>query len=212
MSTTTKAVVRGPFRSLPLPRTSKCIRVLDVYGSSLPHREEGRIVGRLRVIDLDQGPPFAALSYVWGPKSSTPKTINCGNCAIPITDNGYSALQHLQQALGAFTIWIDAICIDQEAEIEKQHQITLMGRIFSESAKVYVWLGEANGRTNRAMQYLAGAGFLEHFLVNGGPEEAEYSQPRSWAAFWSCYSARFSFKRRPIPYDEDGIVHPCPER
>ena len=37
--------------------------------------------------------------------------------------------------------WIDAICINQEDDLEKSSQVALMGEIYKEAANAIVWLG-----------------------------------------------------------------------
>lgn len=39
------------------------------------------------------------------------------------------------------TIWVDAICINQDDEDEKDHQIPLLDVIYSCATTVYIWLG-----------------------------------------------------------------------
>ncbi len=36
-------------------------------------------------------------------------------------------------------LWIDAICIDQSSIQERNHQVTMMGSIYSQAACVYSW-------------------------------------------------------------------------
>jgi hypothetical protein len=38
-------------------------------------------------------------------------------------------------------LWIDALCIDQENVIERNHQVQQMGEIFSRASNVLAWLG-----------------------------------------------------------------------
>ncbi|KZM22954.1 hypothetical protein ST47_g5906 [Ascochyta rabiei] len=38
-------------------------------------------------------------------------------------------------------LWIDALCIDQKNNLERDHQVAQMGKIFSQANTVYVWLG-----------------------------------------------------------------------
>jgi hypothetical protein len=38
-------------------------------------------------------------------------------------------------------LWIDALCIDQESIVERQHQVRQMGLIFSAAKAVASWLG-----------------------------------------------------------------------
>ncbi|KAK4212080.1 heterokaryon incompatibility protein-domain-containing protein [Rhypophila decipiens] len=47
------------------------------------------------------------------------------------------------------TLWIDAICINQNDVTEKNIQLPLMGRIYSESTRVVAYLGAESGDSTR---------------------------------------------------------------
>ncbi|PMD12806.1 hypothetical protein NA56DRAFT_531324, partial [Hyaloscypha hepaticicola] len=51
-------------------------------------------------------------------------------------------------------IWIDQICIDQENELEKNHQVARMGLLFAWAEQVLTWLGPEADGSHAAMQYL----------------------------------------------------------
>jgi Heterokaryon incompatibility protein (HET) len=38
-------------------------------------------------------------------------------------------------------IWIDALCIDQQNNSERNHQVRVMGKIYEMAIEVLVWLG-----------------------------------------------------------------------
>jgi hypothetical protein len=40
--------------------------------------------------------------------------------------------------------WIDAICIDQDSVLERNHQVQMMRQIYSNAVSVSVWLGEVD--------------------------------------------------------------------
>jgi hypothetical protein len=137
------------------------------------------------LIDLDSDASFAALSYVWG-FSKESRSISCGSVIIEVTENCYAALLALRRTRGAFTIWVDAICINQQDVREKEHQIPLMGAIYGMAKTVYVWLGEGDDSTNRAMDYLNRTGlrkYYEDHLVSPWP-----IFPAFWG-FWSLYTS-----------------------
>ena len=193
-----------PYCSLPLTAGSRCIRVLEVDNSNGPNRFGDRIVGTLRVVNLDQGLAFTTLSYVWGlDRPDTKPTIVCSGVELKVTANCESALRHLRQKFRTLCIWIDAICIDQNNEAEKVDQLPLMGEIYSKSTATYVWLGNSTPQSDRAMEYLANAGFIEYFLpeVESSGEEfshtARTAHPRAAAAFLSTLSLGSS--RLPSP-------------
>lgn len=144
------------YEQLSLPVDRKCIRLLDIITQD-PQINGGLIQATMRVAELDSDPSFAALSYVWSQRSlvySGPTAIICNGIPIPITANCYLAILHLQRKLRTFTVWIDAVSINQDDEKEKSHQIPLMDDIYSCAQTVYVWLCEGNEATDRAMSYL----------------------------------------------------------
>jgi hypothetical protein len=51
-----------------------------------------------------------------------------------------------------FPIWIDAICINQQDNEEKDHQVQHMGEIYRNAKLVVVWLGPSKDNSNLAMQ------------------------------------------------------------
>jgi hypothetical protein len=90
---------------------------------------------------LSSNPNYDAISYAWGDPSK-PREITCENCSIPITESLFTALRHLRHVNEEITIWVDAVCIHQSSDNEKNHQLALMGMIYSRAARTIVWLGE----------------------------------------------------------------------
>ncbi|PQE23458.1 heterokaryon incompatibility -domain-containing protein [Rutstroemia sp. NJR-2017a BBW] len=86
-------------------------------------------------------PEYEALSYAWG-DSSKPRQIHCNNRAINVTESLYSALRHIRDPIKSRTIWADAICINQHVDAEKNHQVALMGKIYSQAERTLAWIGE----------------------------------------------------------------------
>ncbi|SCV45633.1 uncharacterized protein FFB14_08767 [Fusarium fujikuroi] len=147
----------GPFKArqvydkLPLVSGSQCIRVLDVHESD--PADGDRLTGTLRTVDLRALPKFTALSYVWGHGFS--QKIACNGCDLNITQSCYEALTSLRDSCRSLTIWVDAICINQEDNSEKEQQIVLMGSIYTLAETVYVWLGVGNTETDQAAEYIS---------------------------------------------------------
>jgi hypothetical protein len=194
-----------PYRSLLLPSASKCIRVLDIDSAST---NTAAIVGRLRVVDLTTFPNFTALSYVWS-STEPDRTIECNGQDIVVSASGHSALQHLRTSLGAYTIWVDALCINQANTREKEQQIPLMGRIYSQAATTYVWLGEGNESTDRAINYMKTAGFYDYCHTGGSG--AKIGHWRSFLAGFSATIARWSLTKHPFPFEgefDDKVSEP----
>lgn len=138
------------YDKVPL-RTSATIRVLYL------DPDNPGVVGQLRTVNLAESPRFATLSYVWGDIKDPKVTFVCDGYEILVTESCLSALRHLRADLlkEDLPIWIDAICIDQESDTEKSTQLPLMGRIYAEATKGYIWLGTGTPDTDSAMDYLA---------------------------------------------------------
>jgi Heterokaryon incompatibility protein (HET) len=42
-------------------------------------------------------------------------------------------------------LWMDAVCIDQRGELERNAQVSVMGKIYSKATSVFAWLGWPQG-------------------------------------------------------------------
>lgn len=51
------------------------------------------------------------------------------------------ALKDLRQEEKDQVLWVDAICIDQKNDTERSAQVALMGRSYSETSHLLIWLG-----------------------------------------------------------------------
>jgi hypothetical protein len=51
-------------------------------------------------------------------------------------------------------LWVDAICINQIDSTEKGHEDELMGRVYQDSSRVCVSLGDAADESDQAMQLI----------------------------------------------------------
>lgn len=73
---------------------------------------------------------------------------------IRVQDNLYGALRDVRRRGKDDTLWVDAICIDQNSLEEKNSQVALMARIYQSAKNVCIWLGRGNASTDRAMNYV----------------------------------------------------------
>jgi hypothetical protein len=104
---------------------------------------------------------YIALSYEWGPSIQvysisilTEDSTSLGN--IPITQDLYNALCDLRDSPSVSTprFWIDQICINQLNEKEKEVQIPLMGKIYSNAKRVISYLGESETSDREGLELL----------------------------------------------------------
>lgn len=97
--------------------------------------------------DLTTRPVYDALSYVWGKPSNPNDSINVlvlDGHHFPATANLVSALRHLRPPVGAhpITLWVDAVCINQDDLNERSQQVSMMRDIYASAERVVIWIGE----------------------------------------------------------------------
>jgi hypothetical protein len=92
-----------------------------------------------------------------------------------IRTNLHSAFRHLRRQREDRILWIDAVCINQEDNIEKNHQVWMMKRIYESADQVVIWLGEAIEHTGRAFEKLKEAA---EYIKNLDPRET--TKPPQW--------------------------------
>ncbi|KAF2026572.1 hypothetical protein EK21DRAFT_23103, partial [Setomelanomma holmii] len=87
------------------------------------------------------------LSYVWGPSGDN-RPIKLNSKSFMVRKNLWDFLyaasieSHRVFTTGCFrSIWIDALCIDHDSVLERNHQVQQMGPICSNAANVVAWLG-----------------------------------------------------------------------
>jgi hypothetical protein len=117
-----------------------------------PEDRDSELVGYLETVSWLNGPhhqPYEALSYVWG-SDEKPHVFNLinedfhGVRQLPITSSLYNALRSLRPfGFCKRMLWIDAICINQQDDGEKNYQVQAMARIYREATTVIGYLGEA---------------------------------------------------------------------
>ncbi|KAE8384977.1 heterokaryon incompatibility protein-domain-containing protein [Aspergillus alliaceus] len=120
------------YKYSPLPTGSSIVRVLRL----LPNEDNTIPINcqliRYSLLTTDKGHhPYEALSYVWGSESK-PQCIFIDGYALRVTDNLYTALLHLRDHQLPRMLWVDAICINQQDNQEKAHQIQFIPIIYAD--------------------------------------------------------------------------------
>ncbi|KAH7068336.1 heterokaryon incompatibility protein-domain-containing protein [Paraphoma chrysanthemicola] len=93
--------------------------------------------------ELDAAPPYEALSYAWGPPEPAVE-LQCNGLGFTVRPELANALAHMRLQNCTRIVWTDAICINQDDVEERNHQVPLMGSIFTSAKRVLVWLGLAD--------------------------------------------------------------------
>jgi hypothetical protein len=101
------------------------------------------LVCTIETVSLKDKPSYEALSYEWGNPGSNSPRIKINESLVSVRDNLWWALYHLRQTNKMRAIWIDALSINQDDILERNHQVAQMKNIYSQAARVVAWIGQA---------------------------------------------------------------------
>jgi hypothetical protein len=113
----------------------------------LPGTDRDPLRGELFEASLGSKTTYEALSYCWGdsdvvsPIRFTQHVDSHDSYFLNGTTNLCAALLRLRRPDAPRILWVDAICINQQDNMEKTRQLALMGHIYKQAARVVVWLG-----------------------------------------------------------------------
>ncbi|KAF5615656.1 heterokaryon incompatibility protein het-6 [Fusarium sp. NRRL 25303] len=121
-----------------------------------PERDGAPLTLRLLNTKLCEAQPYEAVSYVWGDVKDL-VFINVQGDEDMVTQalishKCYAALSNFRDPDSPRLLWIDSICIDQDSPIEKNHQLSLMARIYKNASQVLVFLGQGTPDSDAAMR------------------------------------------------------------
>lgn len=133
------------YQSLP---SQDSIRLLHL----LPGTRDSPVETTLSVHSLTDSPPYEALSYTWGTSGGFPMT--CDSCSTLIQESLFQAFNALRQRDEERILWVDAVCINQHDDRERSSQVQLMRRIYQNSTRLVVWLGEHDQGSKQGIDFL----------------------------------------------------------
>jgi hypothetical protein len=139
----------APYPYESLASSHRDIRLLTLHGAL---EETDPLSGSISHHSLNNALVYDALSYTWS-YDLVGSPIHIDGVAFNIGPNLESALRHIRCSDDR-TLWIDAICIDQENENERKQQVQLMQWIFGSAKRVIAWLGTATFDSGLAMRTL----------------------------------------------------------
>jgi hypothetical protein len=77
-----------------------------------------------------------------------------------VTENLVAALLRFRYLTNQRVLWIDSICINQNAIEKRNHQVKLMGNVYQRADRVLIWLGEEDPTTELAYSCMRAYGEL----------------------------------------------------
>ncbi|KAH6364958.1 hypothetical protein HBI34_160190 [Parastagonospora nodorum] len=150
MADSSQAFDQSPYSNQPLGSGEIRLLVTETVPVPLQHvfpwlSKESTISLTTKVFRLEQKPDFHAISYVWGTAPASIRVPCNGNDrSLLVTPTAYEMLANFAKTQWLSWWWVDAVCIDQENEVEKAGQIPLMPQIYTKAMGVAVWLGVGN--------------------------------------------------------------------
>ncbi|KAK8102994.1 hypothetical protein PG984_016140 [Apiospora sp. TS-2023a] len=142
----------------PLPSRThlrRCIIQPDEY--------ENPVTITIDVVEFKTAiPVYEALSYVWGTENDPLQVlVDCSNGerrSLSVTQNLHVALRNLRRPDSPRIMWIDAICINQNDDVEKGPQVGMMDKIYKRATRVVAWLGPEADESGLAMSLIGSLG------------------------------------------------------
>ncbi|OAK94213.1 hypothetical protein IQ06DRAFT_182421, partial [Phaeosphaeriaceae sp. SRC1lsM3a] len=121
------------FRHQPLEHDKPSIRLIHLLPDLSP---DGLI--QCEIVHETIEAPYTCLSYRWGaPDPSSSILINGQLFAVRQNLLDFLDMARMNGA-ATMTYWIDALCIDQDNILERNHQVAQMGDIFSRATCVNI--------------------------------------------------------------------------
>ncbi|CAG9983867.1 unnamed protein product [Clonostachys byssicola] len=127
---------RGPTYAA-LPGRSH-IRVVTIR----PGKGDEILSCTLDTVDLDNlEKPYEAISYQWGSPKVSKTPISISGKEVFISTTLTNILMRLRLHDRVRIVWADALCINQGDHAERQQQVGLMRRVYSQALRVVICLG-----------------------------------------------------------------------
>ena len=141
---------QGLYHAINNPTFRNEIRLLTIEHAA---HHEAELKCSLFQASLDGELEYFALSYLWGdPTVTAPILVN--NVPVSVTRNLEAALRYIRQRDKPTTFWVDALCINQTDNKEKESQLPLMGSIYANARTVYVFTGHPDEHSRNTFELI----------------------------------------------------------
>ncbi|KAK4502890.1 hypothetical protein PRZ48_006316 [Zasmidium cellare] len=141
---------RFPYKALEKPNTFRLLRVEGSQGSDIHCSLRHYILGS------QDCPAYRAVSYTWGQDAPKHEIHMRDGHIFKVRRNLKNLLRHVRDKDAGSSgcwLWIDAICIDQNEDKERNHQVRLMAKIYGNANSVLVWLQSKSERIDVASAF-----------------------------------------------------------
>ncbi|MCJ1229715.1 hypothetical protein MMC12_006384 [Toensbergia leucococca] len=118
-----------------------------------PGQGDDEIACNLSRQNLKNKPTYQALSYTWDNNIPT-HGVKILEEILPVTANLYSALERFRNPHRRSTLWVDAVCINQDDVQEREKQVSIMGQIYGTATEVLIWLGDGPENVAEAFDFI----------------------------------------------------------
>jgi hypothetical protein len=179
----------------PLQASSEKIRLLTLLPGSFGR--DIRCQLHETYLDKNSSPRYEALSYAWG-SAEDPVVIYIGNGTLSVTKNLADALQNLRYPDRPRTLWIDAICVNQQDLEERGQQIQRMAEIYTLAQCVAVWLGSEAEDSSWALRTLSRIGSMIDVDWLDGLMKPSYEARAAGELHWADRNAFMPYKSREL--------------
>ncbi|KAJ1333112.1 HET domain-containing protein [Microdochium nivale] len=157
-----------------LPEGGSHIRLLRVSArpeAAQAYGGEPVIPATLLITDLnnngEESIEFTAVSYTWDHSPNRAHLRLPDGTLLSLSQTIYDLVTALQQGQqkrvdrentrhikSTITLWVDALCINQQDVTERAAQVNMMGRIYSSASDVIVWLGKPTPDADAAFHFM----------------------------------------------------------
>lgn len=208
-------VVDYSYEDCPLTNPDNEIRILTLYQGLRTDPVQCKLKShRLTPLPGSNETRYEALSYFWGSDRDQKSIEILNNQAqrtrLMVWPNLHSAMEQLRYRDRPRELWIDAICINQQDNREKNFQVPLMPRIYTGAANVCVWLGTASENSSLALN------FIKRVLNLHDTDRAivDIRTTHEWPALSSLmrrdwFSRRWYVIKRPKPSPSFILISAC---
>jgi len=143
----------APYPYMPLDFDTHEIRVLSLHINDI----NDEIRCSIRTMSLIEPKPYYALSYCWGSRDMTRKILlelkseTAIKATAIVTENLWLALKAVRKFVASLdkksaviSLWVDAMCINQNDNQERSQQVRNMRQIYSRAEEVFSWVGSGS--------------------------------------------------------------------